>query len=95
MKFQNTAFQQTLLGHAAPAGEGDLASLAGIRVMLHIQTAKGAFKMGAYDSSDRYLKMAQSERRKNPGGANDMRIIVPIIKLRSEQSKSELRNLTF
>jgi len=50
--------------------------------MLHIQTAKGAFKMGAFDSSDRYLKLAQNKRKK-AGGSNDMRIIVPIIKLKA------------
>ena len=64
MRFQNTPFQQTLLG--SPSLPSDArsefetlqASLSDIQVMLHIQTAKGAFKMGAYDSSDRYLKMA-------------------------------------
>lgn len=101
MKFQNTPLQQTLLGNPVPSGgaqphfESDLASLSDIQVMLHIQTAKGAFKMGAYDSSDRYLKMAQNKRKKNPSNSNDMRIIVPIIKLKAEQSKSELRNMTF
>ena len=61
--------------------------------MLHIQTAKGAFKMGAYDSSDRYLKMFQNKR--NATSRNDMRIVVPIIKLKTEQSKSEMRNMNF
>jgi hypothetical protein len=62
-------------------------------VLLHIQTAKGAFKMGAYDSSDRYLKMFQ--QRRNAQSTNDMRIVVPIIKLKTEQSKEESRNLPF
>lgn len=34
----------------------DLSLISDIQVMLNIQTAKGAFKIGAYDSSDRYLK---------------------------------------
>ena len=50
--------------------------------------------MGAFDSSDRYLKLAQNKRKK-AGGSNDMRIIVPIIKLKAAQSKGELRNLSF
>lgn len=62
--------------------EASLASLSDIQVMLHIQTAKGAFKMGAYDSSDRYLKLAQRQRKKNPCSSNDKRITVPIIKLK-------------
>jgi len=101
MKFQDTPLQRALLGHPVPAGGSqsqpgsDLAALSDIQVMLHIQTAKGAFKMGAYDSSDRYLKMAQNKRKSNPSSSNDMRIIVPIIKLKAEQSKSDLRNMTF
>jgi hypothetical protein len=64
MKFQNTPLQHALLGQPVQASgalqplQEDLASLSDVHVMLHIQTAKGAFKMGALDSSDRYLKMA-------------------------------------
>lgn len=79
LRFQNQPMQQ--------------ATLSDIQVMLHIQTAKGAFKMGLYDSSDRYLKVAQSKRTHS--NQNDMRIIVPIIKLKTEQCKSELRNMSF
>jgi hypothetical protein len=61
--------------------------------MIHIQTAKGAFKMGLYDTSDRYIKEAQNKRRQS--NKNDMRLIVPIIKLKTSQCKSELRNNTF
>lgn len=32
--------------------------LSEILAMIHIQTAKGAFKMGLYDTSDRYMKEA-------------------------------------
>jgi hypothetical protein len=68
MTFQDTPLQQTLLGNpikldgSQPEFERELKSLSGIPVMLHIQTAKGAFKMGAYDSSDCYLKKAQKNR---------------------------------
>lgn len=61
--------------------------------MLHIQTAKGAFKMGAYDSSDRYLKHAQSKRAE--GDSKDMRTIVPLIKLKAEQGKADLGNMSY
>ena len=61
--------------------------------MIHIQTAKGAFKMGLYDTSDRYMKEAQNKRVHS--NQNDMRLIVPIIKLKTEQCKSELRNMSF
>jgi len=61
--------------------------------MLHIQTAKGAFKIGAYDSSDRYLKHAQSKR--SEVNAKDMRTIVPLIKLKAEQGKSDLGNMNY
>lgn len=60
----------------------NIQSLSDIQVMLHIQTAKGAFKMGLYDTSDRYLKRAQMKGHQNH--LNDMRIIVPIIKLKTE-----------
>jgi uncharacterized protein YxeA len=97
VKFQNTPLQKTLLGSSQNEDgpvSSKLSALADIQVMLHIQTAKGAFKMGAFDSSDRYLKLAQNKRKK-AGGSNDMRIIVPIIKLKAAQSKGELRNLNF
>jgi len=97
MKFQHSPLQQTLLGNSQVEDSplaNELNALSDIQVMLHIQTAKGAFKMGAFDSSDRYLKLAQN-KRKRAGGSNDMRIIVPIIKLKAAQSKGELRNLSF
>jgi len=57
--------------------------------------------MGLYDSSDRFLKRAlhvrqqiQDEREEEKGQSN-MKIVVPIIKLKSEQFKSETMNLSF
>jgi hypothetical protein len=64
MKFQGTPLQNALthsqdkLPSLNTALGRQLASISDIQVMLHIQTAKGAFKIGAYDSSDRYLKHA-------------------------------------
>jgi regulatory protein YycI of two-component signal transduction system YycFG len=58
----------------------DLSLISDIQVMLNIQTAKGAFKIGAYDSSDRYLRLFQTKNHNKI--INDMRIIVPIIKLK-------------
>ena len=73
------------------SGKSDeLPELKDIQILMHIQTAKGAFKMGMYDSTDSYLKLVN---RKNV--SNDMRIMVPIIKLKTEQSKSDLRNMDY
>lgn len=49
--------------------------------------------MGAYDSSDRYLKHAQSKRAESD--SKDMRTIVPLIKLKAEQGKSDLGNMSY
>ena len=49
--------------------------------------------MGAYDSSDRYLKQAQSKRAEC--NSKDMRTIVPLIKLKAEQGKSDLYNMSY
>ena len=63
MKYENTYLTKAIQGHKpssqAPINQRlreDLQSISDIQVMLNIQTAKGAFKMGAYDSSDKYLK---------------------------------------
>lgn len=63
-----------------------------IRAILQVQCAKGSFKMGLYDSSDRYLKKALELRAK---GASSLKIVGPIIKLKSEQFKTESLNLGF
>ena len=85
MKFENSPL------HLSISGKSDeLPELKDIQVLMHIQTAKGAFKMGAYDATDCYLKLV-----KRKSVSNDMRIIVPIIKLKTEQSKSDLRNMDY
>lgn len=50
--------------------------------------------MGLYDCSDRYLKKALRIRKSGEDGSN-MKIVGPIIKLKSEQFKSEALNLSF
>ena len=63
-----------------------------IRAILQVQCAKGAFKMGLFDASDRYLKKALVLRSK---GASSLKIVGPIIKLKSEQFKTEALNMGF
>lgn len=50
--------------------------------------------MGLYDSSDRFLKRALKLRRAGEDGSN-MKIVGPIIKLKSEQFKVDSLNLGF
>ncbi len=51
--------------------------------------------MGLYDSSDRFLKRALRLREGGADGASNMKIVGPIIKLKSEQFKTEAMNLPF
>jgi hypothetical protein len=55
--------------------------------------AKGAFKMGLYDSCDKYL-MTCLEQRSKTKQRDNLRIVVPIIKLKTEQFKQETLNLS-
>ena len=64
IKYENSYLTQAIQGQkqalsSQPLSQKlkeDLSLISDIQVMLNIQTAKGAFKIGAYDSSDRYLK---------------------------------------
>jgi len=67
--------------------------LCDIRAILQVQCAKGTFKMGLFDTSDRFLKKALMLRRAAQGSS--MKIVGPIIKLKSEQFKTEVLNLGF
>jgi len=51
--------------------------------------------MGLFDSSDRFLKRALRIRQGGADGAANMKIVAPIIKLKSEQFKTEAMNLEF
>lgn len=64
LKFSEERLQEALVKRnlSGDVASESAASLREIQVMLHVQTAKGALKMGMYDSSDRYLKMAQYRR---------------------------------
>ena len=56
--------------------------------ILYAQCAKGAYRMGMYDSCDRYLKTCLEERDRSgdqSGSRSNMRIVLPIIKLKTEQ----------
>jgi hypothetical protein len=51
--------------------------------------------MGLYDCSDKFLKRALALRSNNEKGSSNMKIVGPIIKLKSEQFKSDTMNLDF
>ena len=51
--------------------------------------------MGLYDCSDRFLKKALKMRSEEDRVSSNMKIVAPIIKLKSEQFKSETINDTF
>lgn len=78
----------------AQAMKGDR-DLNDIRAILQVQCAKGTFKMGLYDSSDRFLKRALRIRKAANRDDANMKIVGPIIKLKSEQFKTEALNLDF
>ena len=50
--------------------------------------------MGLYDSCDKYL-MTGLEQRSKTKQKDNLRIVVPIIKLKTEQFKQETLNLPF
>lgn len=51
--------------------------------------------MGLFDSSDRFLKRALKLRSSDDNASSNMKIVGPIIKLKSEQFKSETMNLDY
>ncbi len=51
--------------------------------------------MGLYDTSDRYLKKAFAMRRSAADNIDNFKIVGPIIKLKSEQFKSQSLNFDF
>lgn len=51
--------------------------------------------MGIYDCSDRYLKRALNQRKEEGDSGSNMRIVGPIIKLKTEQFKTESLNMNF
>ena len=55
--------------------------LADTQTLLYVQAGKGAFKMGRYDASDRYLKHALTVRQDNH--STNLKIICPMIKLKA------------
>ena len=59
------------------------ANVADLTAILYAQTAKGAFKMGMFDSCEIYLKKGL-ELRKKRGNDPNLRIIIPIVKLKTQ-----------
>jgi len=66
--------------------------LGDLGAILHVQCAKGSYKMGQFDTSDRFLKKALALRK---GENSNLKIVGPIIKLKGEQFKTESLNLGF
>lgn len=62
-----------------------------IGAILYAQCAKGAFRMGMFDTCVRYLQTCLDQRSKE--NKNNLQIILPIIKLKTEQFKQETINL--
>ncbi|CDW71353.1 dna-dependent protein kinase catalytic subunit [Stylonychia lemnae] len=69
--------------------------LADIGAILQVQCAKGSYKMGLFDSSDRFLKRALKIRADEDKNSQNMKIVAPIIKLKCEQFKVDTMNLNF
>mmetsp|Transcript_22762 Transcript_22762/g.30370 ORF Transcript_22762/g.30370 Transcript_22762/m.30370 type:complete len:104 (-) Transcript_22762:2783-3094(-) len=68
-----------------------------IGAILYAQCAKGAYKMGMYDSSDRYLKQCLEVRNRSTdinGTRSNIRIVLPIVKLKTEQFRQDTLNLS-
>ena len=68
-----------------------------IGAILYAQCAKGAYKMGMYDSSDRYLKACLELRNRSSdlnSARGNMRIVLPIVKLKTEQFRQDTINLS-
>ena len=66
-----------------------------IRPILYALCAKGAYKMGMYDSSEKYLKACLEVRNRSAdinSTKNNIRIILPIVKLRTEQFRQNTLN---
>ena len=61
-----------------------------IKIKIDLQAAKGAFKMGIYDSAEIYLQHANNTRTQAQNFFSEMKLTVPIIKLKSEMHKNEL-----
>lgn len=68
-----------------------------IGAILYAQCAKGAYKMGMFDSSDRYLKACLDVRKRSSDinqSRGNIRIVLPIVKLKTEQFRQDTMNLS-
>ena len=81
---KNSDFNNQLEGRV-PSRFKDIQNIGAI---LYTQSAKGALRMGLLDSSNTYLLKAL-EQRSDGDQKNNLRVVVPIIKLNIEQVKQQ------
>lgn len=88
---------QTFEDHVSRLPQGSDDEIRDIGAILYAQCAKGAYKMGMFDSSDRYLKECLDVRNRSSnkdGARSNMRIVLPIVKLKTEQFRQDTINLS-
>jgi len=84
MIFRRDAFDQHVEKLEQSQGKDEIRDIGAI---LYAQCAKGAYKMGMFDTSDRYLKECLDVRNRSSnkdGAKSNMRIVLPIVKLKTE-----------
>jgi len=84
MIFREDTFEQHVAKLDHSQGKDEIRDIGAI---LHAQCAKGAYKMGMYDSSDRYLKACLEVRNRSAdinSARSNIRIVLPIVKLKTE-----------
>lgn len=84
MIFKRDTFESHVKQLKSSEGRDEIRDIGAI---LYAQCAKGAYKMGMFDSSDRYLKACLDVRNKSSdidGARSNIRIVLPIVKLKTE-----------
>lgn len=95
--YKMTFRQSTFDEHVDRLPQGSRDEIRDIGAILYAQCAKGAYKMGMFDSSDRYLKECldvRNQSQNRDGARNNMRIVLPIAKLKTEQFRQDTLNLS-
>jgi len=94
MMLRRETFEQHVARLDVAQGRDEIRDIGAI---LYAQCAKGAYKMGMFDSSDRYLKACLEVRNRSAdihGAKSNIRIVLPIVKLKTEQFRHETLNLS-